>query len=171
MSNTEMEAWSNEGDRVQWFRAEAEMQRWQEQWEQKLVELLRTRRSFSKMESVWAQLADMQPSEAHGAKAYARQKAAMYARRKSEAEMQVKKVGYGQLLDETANVVALVEAERKTEVAVIDAALNAGSTKLGRHLHAIPGTSRSTHGTSASSAVHSWGMCRACRKHGTFPSS
>ncbi|KAJ7601509.1 hypothetical protein DFH06DRAFT_1352712 [Mycena polygramma] len=31
MSSAEMEAWSNEGDRVQWFRAEAEMQRWQEQ--------------------------------------------------------------------------------------------------------------------------------------------
>ncbi|KAJ7460424.1 hypothetical protein B0H11DRAFT_1924017 [Mycena galericulata] len=134
ISNTEMEAWSNEGDRVQWFRAEAEMQRWQEQWEQKLVELLRTRRSFGKMESVWAQLADMQPSEAHGAKAYARQKAAMYARRKSEAEIQVKKVGYGQLLDETANVVALVEAERKTEAAVIDAALNGIAQKLRGHI-------------------------------------
>jgi hypothetical protein len=32
------------GDRVQWFRAEAEMQRWQEQGKQKLAELLRTSR-------------------------------------------------------------------------------------------------------------------------------
>jgi hypothetical protein len=39
-----------QGDRVQWFRAEAEMQRWQEQGEQKLAELLRTNRSFLKME-------------------------------------------------------------------------------------------------------------------------
>ncbi|KAJ7926641.1 hypothetical protein B0H13DRAFT_1862093 [Mycena leptocephala] len=31
MSDAEMDEWSNEGDRVQWFRAEAEMQRWQEQ--------------------------------------------------------------------------------------------------------------------------------------------
>jgi hypothetical protein len=140
MSNAEMEAWANEGgllliavtfffmrypgDRVQWFRAEAEMQRWQEQCEQKLVELLRIRRSFGKMESVWVLLADMQPSEAHGSKAYARQKAAMYARRKSEAETKIKAVGYGQLLDETADVVALVEAERKTEAAVMNAALN-----------------------------------------------
>ncbi|KAJ7922159.1 hypothetical protein B0H13DRAFT_1525370, partial [Mycena leptocephala] len=106
MSNAEMEARANEGDRVQWFRAEAEMQRWQEQCEQKLVELLRIRRSFGKMESVWVLLADMQPSEAHGSKAYARQKAAMYARRKSEAETKIKAVGYGQLLDETADVVA-----------------------------------------------------------------
>ncbi|KAJ7852712.1 hypothetical protein B0H13DRAFT_1904487 [Mycena leptocephala] len=124
MSNTEMEAWANEGDRVQWFRAEAEMQRWQEQWEQKLVELLRIRRSFGKMESVWVLLADMQPPEAHGSKAYARQKVAMYARRKSEAETKIKAVGYGQLLDETADVVALIEAERKTEAAVMNAALN-----------------------------------------------
>ncbi|KAJ7460466.1 hypothetical protein B0H11DRAFT_1923867 [Mycena galericulata] len=42
MTDTEMEEWSSEamaGDRVQWFRAEAEMQRWQEQGEQKLAEL------------------------------------------------------------------------------------------------------------------------------------
>ncbi|KAJ7845179.1 hypothetical protein B0H13DRAFT_1908520 [Mycena leptocephala] len=132
MSNTEMEAWANEGgllliavtffheisrDRVQWFRAEAEMQRWQEQWEQKLVELLRIRRSFGKMESVWVLLADMQPPEAHGSKAYARQKVAI-------GRDKIKAVGYGQLLDETADVVALIEAERKTEAAVMNAALN-----------------------------------------------
>ncbi|KAJ7039981.1 hypothetical protein C8F04DRAFT_1254428 [Mycena alexandri] len=34
MTDAEMVEWSNEGDRVQWFRAEAEMQRWQEQTEQ-----------------------------------------------------------------------------------------------------------------------------------------
>lgn len=100
------------------------MRRWQEQWEQKLVELLRTRRSFGKMESVWGQLAEIQPSEAHGAKAYARQKAAMHARRRTEAEAKIKAVGYGQLLDETANVIALIEEERKTDAAVINAALN-----------------------------------------------
>ncbi|KAJ7509367.1 hypothetical protein B0H11DRAFT_2184477 [Mycena galericulata] len=161
MSSTEMEAWSNEGDRVQWFRAEAEMQRWQEQWEQKLVELLRTRRSFGKMESVWAQLADMQPSEAHGAKAYARQKAAMYARRKSEAEMQVKKVGYGQLLDETANVVALVEAERKTEAAVIDAALNGRRGPRGRHDGEIIAGKRSPNGIAV--RVHLPDICQTTK--------
>ncbi|KAJ7913646.1 hypothetical protein B0H13DRAFT_1873761 [Mycena leptocephala] len=57
ISDAEMDEWSNEGDRLQWFRAEAEMQRWQEQKEQKLAELLRTNRSFLKMEATWAMLA------------------------------------------------------------------------------------------------------------------
>jgi hypothetical protein len=54
------------GNRVQWFRAEAEMQRWKEQKEQKLAELLRTNRSFLKMEATWTALATA------GHRAYAR---------------------------------------------------------------------------------------------------
>ncbi|KAJ7111002.1 hypothetical protein C8R44DRAFT_633535, partial [Mycena epipterygia] len=49
LNKDEMHEWFIEGDRVQWFRAEAEMQRWQEQIEQKLAELLRTIRSFRTM--------------------------------------------------------------------------------------------------------------------------
>ncbi|KAJ7067668.1 hypothetical protein C8F01DRAFT_670999 [Mycena amicta] len=40
MTDVEMDEWSREGDRVQWFRAEAEMLRWREQKEQKIAELL-----------------------------------------------------------------------------------------------------------------------------------
>ncbi|KAJ6474802.1 hypothetical protein C8R45DRAFT_935329 [Mycena sanguinolenta] len=118
MTTAEMDAWANEGkptsigDRVQWFRAEAEMQRWQEQWEQKLVELLRTRRSFTKMESVWQDLAKLQPPDSHGMVAYAQQKAAMYAWRKQEAGRKIQEVGYAELLGDKANVVALIESER-----------------------------------------------------------
>ncbi|KAJ7930322.1 hypothetical protein B0H13DRAFT_1858952 [Mycena leptocephala] len=60
LSGTQMNT-RKSSDRVQWFRAEAEMQRWQEQKEQKLVELLRTVRSFVKMQHVWTQLADHLP--------------------------------------------------------------------------------------------------------------
>ncbi|KAJ6479795.1 hypothetical protein C8R45DRAFT_1101241 [Mycena sanguinolenta] len=87
MSDVEMEAWASEGDRVQWFRAETEMQRWQEQIEQKLAELLRTYRSFTKMQAVWLELAAS--AVQHGAAAYARQKAAMYMRRASEADVRL----------------------------------------------------------------------------------
>ncbi|KAJ6552637.1 hypothetical protein DFH09DRAFT_1085810 [Mycena vulgaris] len=50
MSGTQMDT-RRSGDRVQWFRAEADMQRWQEQKEQNLVELLQTIQSFVKMQS------------------------------------------------------------------------------------------------------------------------
>ncbi|KAJ7712619.1 hypothetical protein B0H16DRAFT_1479244 [Mycena metata] len=97
MSTAEMNEWANEGDLVQWFRAEAEMQRWQEQSEQKLVELLRT------------------PSGRYGAAAYARQKAAMYEKRTEEARTKVKELGYGSLLGKGANVVALIDSQRRLE--------------------------------------------------------
>ncbi|KAJ6522527.1 hypothetical protein DFH09DRAFT_1421735 [Mycena vulgaris] len=74
LSQSEMEEWSNKGDRVQWFRAEAEMRQWQEQKEQKLVELLWTIRSYVKMQSVWSQLGDSHANQP-GHAAYARQKA------------------------------------------------------------------------------------------------
>ncbi|TEB21039.1 hypothetical protein FA13DRAFT_1834789 [Coprinellus micaceus] len=45
------------GNRVQWFRAEADMIRWQEEWERKLIEFLRTIRHYDKMADVWESLA------------------------------------------------------------------------------------------------------------------
>ncbi len=108
---------------MQWFRAEAEMQRWQEQWEQKLAELLRTRRSFSRMQLAWAELASLQPLDSPGAAAYARQKAAMYARRKMEAETKITELGHKELLGEKANLVAFIESERKMAQEFVQAAL------------------------------------------------
>ena len=137
-----MDAWSSEGvnnpssvcpilkvlmqigDRVQWFRAEAEMQRWQKQGEQKLVGLLRTMRSFRKMQSVWAQLAENQPTDQRGRIAYARQKAAMYDRRRLEARSLVKAGGYGHLLEDTANVVSFVEEQREKERLLIKSSVD-----------------------------------------------
>ncbi|KAK6984264.1 hypothetical protein R3P38DRAFT_3332856 [Favolaschia claudopus] len=113
-----MDLESGEGDRVQWFRAEADMQRWQEQIEQKLAELSRTRRSFKKMESVWTELATSQPSDRPGAAAYARQKAAMYQKRSSEAHNKLRELGYENLLREDANIVQFVEEERKKQADV-----------------------------------------------------
>ncbi|KAJ6563365.1 hypothetical protein DFH09DRAFT_1477218 [Mycena vulgaris] len=114
LSQSEMEEWTNEGDRVQWFRAEAEMQRWQEQKEQKLVELLRAIRSFVKMQSVWSQLGESQANQP-GHAAYARQKAWMYERRAEDARNLVRLGGYQALLSPTANVIEFIEGERMKE--------------------------------------------------------
>ncbi|KAJ7120136.1 hypothetical protein C8R44DRAFT_736983 [Mycena epipterygia] len=115
LNKDEMHEWFIEGDRVQWFRAEAEMQPWQEQIEQKLAELLRTIRSFRTMQSVWTRLADTQPSDQIGSIAYAKQKAAMYLKRAFDAQKLVVAAGYGDLLAESANLIDFVEAQRKKE--------------------------------------------------------
>lgn len=103
------------------------MQRWQEQTEQKLVELLRTRRSFAKMQLVWLELARIQPSHCRGAAAYARQKAAMYQRRTEDAARQVEDIGHGKLLEESANAISFVDGQRRLEAEYIARAVASGS--------------------------------------------
>ncbi|KAJ3527974.1 hypothetical protein NMY22_g9581 [Coprinellus aureogranulatus] len=60
LSDAEVERYLREGDRVQWFRAEAEMLRWQEEWERKLVEFVRCIRSFDKTSEAWLHAAGRQ---------------------------------------------------------------------------------------------------------------
>lgn len=97
---------------MQWFRAEAEVQRWQEQTELKLAEILRTIRTFRKMSSVWSGLSETQPPDRRGTSAYAKQKAAMYHRRMQEGEQCVIVAGYGQLLEADSNLIEFVREER-----------------------------------------------------------
>ncbi|KAJ7722175.1 hypothetical protein B0H16DRAFT_1737862 [Mycena metata] len=122
MSDAEMEAWSSEGDRVQWFRAEAEMQRWQEQVEQKLAELLRTRGSFHRMERTWEALAVTPLPSGH--QAYARQKAAMYRKRAEQARKFISSASYPDLLEEDANIIHRVQADRDREAKIIASAVS-----------------------------------------------
>ncbi|KAJ6503646.1 hypothetical protein C8R45DRAFT_923990 [Mycena sanguinolenta] len=137
MTDAEMDAWSHEGedtfdglfhtyltlpegDRVQWFRAEAEMQRWQEQCEQKLAELLRTNRSFLKMADTWTTVASQTAAACGpGHSAYAKQKAAIYHRRAEAAQALITAAGYGDLLGPNANLVDRVQKERDQEARVI----------------------------------------------------
>ncbi|KAJ7879774.1 hypothetical protein B0H14DRAFT_2566624 [Mycena olivaceomarginata] len=82
MSDTEMDEWSNEGEaltfRVQnvtgfnGFEPKQKCKRWQEQGEQKLAELLRTNRSFLKMEDTWTALASQNAQTKPGHSAYAK---------------------------------------------------------------------------------------------------
>jgi hypothetical protein len=142
ISDTEMDEWSNEGevltfrvlnvlnlttpqgDWVQWFQAEAEMQQWQEPGEQKLAELLRTNRSFLKMEDTWTALALQNAPTKPGHSAYAKQKAAMYRKRAEMAQALILGVGYGDLLPSDASLVQHVQEERDAERKFLVEALN-----------------------------------------------
>jgi hypothetical protein len=93
LSNAEVEAWVDEGrlfqlfwicfntllligDSVQFFRAKAEMQRWQEEWESKQAEFLRCIRAFHKSSDVWKELSQ---TASHDSEiAYANKKSAMF---------------------------------------------------------------------------------------------
>ena len=64
------------GDSVQFFRAEAEMQRWQEEWESKQAEFLRCIRAFHKSSDVWKELS--KTASRGGEIAYANKKSTMF---------------------------------------------------------------------------------------------
>ena len=74
---------------MQWFRAEAEMYRWLEQYERKHAELMRVIERYRRDSAVWAGLADReeeQNSGCNGATVFARMQAAMYKRLEHNAE-------------------------------------------------------------------------------------
>ncbi|KIM46597.1 hypothetical protein M413DRAFT_22998 [Hebeloma cylindrosporum] len=96
MSDKELEEWIDEGDRVQWFRAEAEMQRWQEEWEIKQADFLRCICMFSTMSDVWQALGK---DNIKGKAAYAKKKSAMFKAMENEARSKLSKAGHGNLPD------------------------------------------------------------------------
>ncbi|KAI0029462.1 hypothetical protein K488DRAFT_72962 [Vararia minispora EC-137] len=76
LTEDEMEAWIEEGDRVQWHRTEASMRRWQEQFERLQADFLRTVETFHKSDIIWSTVA--QESEGKpGHAAYAKRKAGL----------------------------------------------------------------------------------------------
>ncbi|KAJ7892123.1 hypothetical protein B0H14DRAFT_2560493 [Mycena olivaceomarginata] len=119
MSDTEMDEWSNEGEELT-FRVLNVLnlttpQGDREQGEQKLAELLRTNRSFLKMEDTWTALALQNAQTKPGHSAYAKQKAAMYRKRAEMAQALILGVGYGDLLASDASLVQRVQEERDAE--------------------------------------------------------
>jgi len=95
MSDAELEDWTKESewwlrgcpsnftfipcitvDRVQWFRAYADMWRWQEEVETLEAEFRRTTRSFERMAIVWKALAEKHSQRGYAA--YAHEKSSMY---------------------------------------------------------------------------------------------
>lgn len=98
LTDGELKDWLSEGDRVQWFRAEAEMLRWQEEWEQKLAEHLRCIRYFAKLSSIWAELADEHQSNA-GAVAFAKRLSAQFEKQRKQARSDLDASGYHHITD------------------------------------------------------------------------
>lgn len=78
-------------DRVQWFRARADMERWQEEVEILEEELWRMVRGCQRMDVVWTKMAEK--CEKAGYKAYALQKAFMFKRMSDDANTKLLKAG------------------------------------------------------------------------------
>ncbi|KAF7345166.1 CxC2 domain-containing protein [Mycena sanguinolenta] len=91
-TSEKMAEYKRESDRVQWFRAEAEMYRWREQWERKHAEMMRVIARFVRDAEVWNKCADhIETSKQRmGAVTYAREQAAIYRRLAHNAQITFK---------------------------------------------------------------------------------
>jgi hypothetical protein len=72
------------GDRVQWFRAEAEVCRWLEQVELKHVEFLRLLDTFQYMSQLWKNASQEKPESPH-LQSYARRQSTIYCSLRNKA--------------------------------------------------------------------------------------
>ncbi|KAJ7030527.1 hypothetical protein C8F04DRAFT_1367117 [Mycena alexandri] len=81
-SEEKLAAYKMESDQVQWFRAEAEMYRWLEQYEHKHAELMRVISRYRRDSEVWRGLADREEAlnGMNGATTFARMQATMHRR-------------------------------------------------------------------------------------------
>ncbi|KAJ7449748.1 hypothetical protein B0H11DRAFT_1743513, partial [Mycena galericulata] len=128
MTEEEVRSWNMEGDRIQWFRAEAEMERWREQVEMKLAELRTTIRSFAAYKRIWTQLALEQDATQIGHIAYAKQKAHMFGLQEAEGRGALendKTLGpkYGCIVDDEFDLLAFIQQNRAEDTALFDAVL------------------------------------------------
>ncbi|KAJ6543190.1 hypothetical protein B0H10DRAFT_2135610 [Mycena sp. CBHHK59/15] len=93
LSDTKLAEYKKESDRVQWFRAEAEMYRWLEQYERKHAEFYRVIERFRRESVVWAGLAnreEVRNGGINGAVTFARMQAAMHKRLEHNARVTFK---------------------------------------------------------------------------------
>ncbi|KAK0471225.1 hypothetical protein IW261DRAFT_1572275 [Armillaria novae-zelandiae] len=99
MTDEEVEAFEIKGERVGFFCAEAERDRWLEQWEIKIAEFLRCIMSFDKYAETWAQLATKPKNrDWPGYEAYAREKVHMYSSFAKRARLEFINLGYEKAL-------------------------------------------------------------------------
>ncbi|KAJ6511217.1 hypothetical protein DFH09DRAFT_1100440 [Mycena vulgaris] len=90
LGDDKMAEYKRESDRVQWFRAEAEMYRWLEQYERKHAELMRVIKRYRRDGEVWARIGDREEERnggVNGAVAFARMQAAMFKRLEHNANV------------------------------------------------------------------------------------
>ncbi|KAJ7182285.1 hypothetical protein C8R43DRAFT_1115929 [Mycena crocata] len=120
MDAAEVDAWTKEGDRVQWFRAEAEMERWREQMEAKLAELRTTFRTFAVLQKAWTTMATLQDKSNAGHIAYALQKAWMFGERERRGREALRNMPkYAPLAEDDADLVEFVLKERASHDAMV----------------------------------------------------
>ncbi|KAJ7438689.1 hypothetical protein B0H11DRAFT_2254501 [Mycena galericulata] len=96
--DTKLAEYKRESDRVQWFRAEAEMYRWLEQYERKHAELMRVIERYRRDGVVWTGLADREEQQkggVNGASTFARMQATMYHRLEHNAKVIFEKADSG----------------------------------------------------------------------------
>ncbi|KAJ3508685.1 hypothetical protein NMY22_g16536 [Coprinellus aureogranulatus] len=106
----------SQGDRVHWFRAEAEMERWREQWEIKLAEFLRCIKAFDTMANTWSSLAELSPSRSR--EIYARKQSAVYQQLRFQVESAFRNIQVGEPTEyrRGEDVVDYIIRHRKTEI-------------------------------------------------------
>ncbi|KAJ6550627.1 hypothetical protein DFH09DRAFT_1086573 [Mycena vulgaris] len=90
LGNDKIAEYKRESDRVQWFRAEAEMYRWLERYERKYAELMRVIKRYRRDGEVWARIGDREEERnggVNGAATFARMQAAMFKRLEHNANV------------------------------------------------------------------------------------
>ncbi|KAJ7266425.1 hypothetical protein B0H12DRAFT_1230205 [Mycena haematopus] len=90
LSDEKLAEYKKESDKVQWFRAEAEMYRWLEQYERKHAEGFRIIERFRRDSEVWNALATREETQhggVNGAATFARMQAAMFSRLQRNAKV------------------------------------------------------------------------------------
>ncbi|KAJ7711700.1 hypothetical protein B0H16DRAFT_1744912 [Mycena metata] len=112
MTDTEMRDWETEGDRVQWARAEGEMDRFQEQVEIKLAEFLRCLAAFDFNTRAWNHLGGM-PDQKPGYAERANETAHMWARLTEQCREHLISAGFKFALEPDFNLVSYLEGERE----------------------------------------------------------
>ncbi|KAJ6484562.1 hypothetical protein DFH09DRAFT_1459784 [Mycena vulgaris] len=97
LGEEQLAAYKKESEQVQWFRAEAEMYRWLEQYERKHAESLRVIERYRRDAQVWAGLADREEGAngVNGAANFARMQAAMHQRLEHNANVIFKSADSG----------------------------------------------------------------------------
>ncbi|KAJ3766473.1 hypothetical protein FB446DRAFT_794081 [Lentinula raphanica] len=95
----DLEGYEEESDRIQWFRAKEDMERWREVCEKIQAEFRNCIRAFSRMNLEWAKKAELNEAPSGSIHTTWSPGHAAYARRQSET--------YAQLLDDCRNAYAL----------------------------------------------------------------
>ncbi|KAK7444303.1 hypothetical protein VKT23_015315 [Stygiomarasmius scandens] len=93
MSKEEKTKYDEEESKVRWFRARAELERWQEEVEILGEEFRRSARGFEKMAAVWSEVARKSASLSPGHEAYANRQADAFTKRAAKARLMFGQAG------------------------------------------------------------------------------